>query len=152
MNDVRHEPEFLEVDMALSSRTDLGEIKISDQIIEDMITDIFSAPDMRNKIWAPSKYSYKIGNLHGITDPGSGLELESSRDEEGKVKIEFSVIVRFGISIRKTTREFSDKLYESMKYQLGIEPDVIIINIAGVKSKQIARRNTRVIYKYDNEE
>ena len=143
---------FIEVDMALSSRTDLGEIKISDQIIEDMITDIISGPDMRNKIWAPAKYAYKIGKLHGIADPGSGLELEASRDEEGRVKIEFSVIVRFGISIRKTTKEFSDKLFESMKYQLGIEPDIIIINIAGVKSKQIARRNTRVIYKYDNEE
>ena len=143
---------YTEVDMALSRKTDLGEIKISDQIIEDMITDIFSGPDMRNKIWPPSKYAYKIGKLHGIADPGSGLELESTSDKEGRIKIEFSVIVRFGISIRKTTREFSDKLYESMKYQLGIEPDVIIINIAGVKSKQIARRNTRVIYKYDNEE
>ena len=65
--------------------------------------------------------------------------------------IEFSVIVRFGVSIKTVTHEFSDRIADSMLYILGIKPTKIIINIAGVKSKQIARRNTRTIYRYDTD-
>ena len=146
------EPAFTEGKMTISRKTELGEIKISDQIIEDMISDIVSGSDMRTKIWPVSKYSYKLGKLYGRKDSRPSYALESSTNKNGGVKIEFSVIVRFGISIRKTTKELSDRLYDSMRYQLGTAPDMVTINIAAVKSKQIARRNTRVIFRYNSEE
>lgn len=135
--------------MTVSRKTELGEIKINDQIVEDLIMDIITSDEMRRKVWpAPSK-GHKIGRLTGIHDPGADLDLISDTDEEGLVSIEFSVIVRFGISIKKTTRILADELADSMKYTLGVRPSVITINIAGVKSKLIAKRRTRTIYRYE---
>ncbi len=141
--------------MTISRKTELGEVKISDQVAADIITAIFEAPDMSDKIWPATERGHAIGKRSmiaeivdiGDTDFASNIETET--DASGNVTIEFSVIVRFGVSIKTVTHEFSDRIADSMLYILGIKPSRIIINIAGVKSRQIARRNTRTIYRYD---
>ena len=71
--------------------------------------------------------------------------------EEGTVKIEFSVIMKFGASIRAVTRKVSDYICERVREFLPEEPIQITVDIAGVRSKQVARRNTKTVYRYESD-
>lgn len=134
--------------MSLSKKTDLGEIKISDEIIAEIISDAISHPDLASNIWPATERGRQIGLLPKIVDAEFASNIETSYTEDEKVNLEFSVIVRFGVSISKVTKELSDRIVEKMDYILGITPDEITINIAGVRSKQIARRNIKAVYRY----
>ncbi len=140
--------------MAVSVKTELGDIKISDQVIAGIISDVSSDPDIQDRLWPATEKGRRIGKrsmISEIIDPGDSdlaSNIEARSDDSGRVTLELSVIVRFGISIKAATRMLSDRIADSMEYILGLRPSVIIINIAGVKSRQIARRNTRTIYRY----
>ena len=144
--------------MAVTVRTDLGEVKISEQVIAGIISDVLAESEISDRIWPATAKGHRIGKrsmIGEIIDPGDSdlaSNIETVTDKNGAVTVEFSVIVRFGISIKAATRLLSDKIVDAMEYILGIRPSVMIINIAGVKSKQIARRNTRTIYRYDSNE
>ena len=143
--------------MAICTKTELGDVKISDQVVAGIISDIMAQPEMSDRIWSATENGHRIGKKKGIaeiidlgdSDLASNIDVDT--DDTGDVSIEFSVIVRFGVSIKALTRSLSDQIAERMQYILGMKPSVIIINIAGVKSKQIARRNTRTIYKYTSD-
>ena len=137
--------------MAISVKTDLGTVKISDQVIGGIITDILDSPDLSKKIWPAEDRGRQFGRRPKIVDSDIASYIETSADDNGDVTIEFSVIVRFGVSIKTLTRDIADRIVDRMQYILGIKPSVIIINIAGVKSGQIATRKTRTIYRYDKE-
>ena len=139
--------------MAISTRTDLGNVKISDQVAASIILYIFDSADMSEKIWPASERGREFGRTPRILDSDSDFAstIQTNTDESGDLTIEFSVIVRFGVSIKALTRELSDRIAERLQYILGIKPSKIIINIAGVKSRHIAARNTRTIYRYDKE-
>lgn len=141
--------------MAVIGKTELGEIKISDDIIANIISDVLNSPEICDKIWPATVHGHKIGRkskIAEIVDLGDSdlvSNISVSTDDQGDVTIEFSVIVRFGISIKSSTKMLSDQIAENMQYILGVKPSIIIINIAGVKSRQIAKRNTRTIYRYE---
>lgn len=139
--------------MAISKRTDLGEVRISEQVAAGIILYIFDSPDMSDKIWPASERGREFGRMPRILDSDSDFAstIHTVTDESGNLTIEFSVIVRFGVSIKTLTRELSDMIAERLHYILGIKPSKIIINIAGVKSRHIAKRNTRTIYRYGME-
>ena len=139
--------------MAISTRTDLGEVKITDKVIADTIIEIFYSPDIYDKIWPASERGREFGRAPRILDSDSDFAstIQTTTDESGKMTLEFSVIVRFGVSIKTLTRDISDEIADRLQYVLGIRISTIIINIAGVKSKHIAKRNTRTIYRYDKE-
>lgn len=138
--------------MALSTRTDLGEIRISDHVVAGIITDIMEEPDFYGKVWPATERGREFGRGPRIADSDFEIDIQTSADDLKSITIEFSVIVKFGISIKTTTHSLADHITDNMLYILGTRPSVIIINIAGAKSKHIARRNTRTIYKYTNSE
>ncbi|MBR2546895.1 MAG: Asp23/Gls24 family envelope stress response protein [Eubacterium sp.] len=142
--------------MAISIETELGEVKITRQVIAGIISDIMSEPGMSDRIWPATEHGHAIGKrsmiaeIVDIRDTDFASNIEVTTADSGEVTIEFSVIVRFGVSIKTLNRTLSDRIVNDMHYLLGVSPSVIIINIAGVKSRQIARRNTRTIYRYND--
>ena len=136
--------------MSFARTTELGEVKISDQVIASIITEVISDQSVSERIWPATVHGRQIGVLPKIVDAEFASNIFSGSEEDGAIYLEFSVIVKFGISIKKATKELADNIEDSMNYQLGIAPDVITINIAGVKSRHTARRNTKVVYRYDN--
>ena len=134
--------------MALIKTTDLGDVRVSDQVIARIISDAMSEEDMTENIWPSTERGFQIGLLPKIVDAELASNIEAKATDEG-VSLEFSVIVRFGASIKKLTKTLADRIHDNMEYILGVAPDVITINIAGVKSKQTARRNTKAVYRYE---
>ncbi len=127
--------------------TGLGEIKISDQVIANIILDAMSETDMTDSIWPATVHGRMLGRRTRTVDSEFASNIECSHSEEG-FTIEFSVIVKFGISIKKTTKDLSDRIHDDTGYMLGIMPDKITINIVGVKSRNTARRNIKAVYRY----
>ena len=127
--------------------TGLGEIKISDQVIANIILDAMSETDMTDSIWPATVHGRMLGRRTRTVDSEFASNIECNHSEEG-FTIEFSVIVKFGISIKKTTKDLSDRIHDDTGYMLGIMPDKITINIAGVKSRNTARRNIKAVYRY----
>jgi uncharacterized alkaline shock family protein YloU len=64
------------------------------------------------------------------------------------ISLEFSIIVKFGSSISSITRKLADEIHREILTDLGLETTQITINIAGVRSRKVARRNAEVVYRY----
>lgn len=134
--------------MSFVKKTELGEVRISDQIIGKIVTDAMDTDEIYDKIWPATIHGRQIGLLPKIVDAEFASNMDISFDEDEKLTLEFSVIVKFGESIKSVTHILSDIIYDNIKYLLGVTPSVITVNIAGVKSKHIARRNTKAVYRY----
>lgn len=135
--------------MSLYKTTNLGKIKISDNVFASIMRDGMQSEGCRGRVWPATKRGKQIGNdvKINLNDFVSSIEVEL--DEFGRVSIDFSVIVRFGTSISKITDILSDYIAEKVKVITGEPPGQIKIRVSGVKSKQIARRNTEVIKTYE---
>ena len=86
-----------------------------------------------------------------FTDNELSMYIDCFFDDKNTIILEFNTIAKFGVSIKKVTKVLSDYIYESIKENFGNENMKITINIAGVKSKQKAKRNTKVVYRYEAE-
>lgn len=134
--------------MSYNKETELGDVKISDQIIAQIVSDAMNTDGISNKVWPATVHGRQIGLLPKIVDAEFASNMNVDNDGNDGLVLEFSVIVKFGESLKHITRLLADTISDNIKYLLGISPSMITINIAGVKSKQIAKRNTKAVYKY----
>ena len=135
--------------MSLYKENELGKISISNTVFASIIRDGFQLMECKGRVWPASKKGRQIGNETKFNLSDFGNVIETSLDEDGRLAIEFSIIVKFGTSIKKITDALADYLAENVESFQGSKPAQITIRISGVKSKQIARRNTEVIKRYD---
>ena len=135
--------------MTLSKETELGTISVSNVLFAQIIADSFQRADCRDRVWPATKRGRQIGSdaKFSVSDFAGAIEVEPSFDG-GSVDIEFSVIVKFGTSIRKLTDVISDYIADTIYEKQGKKPNQIKIRIVGVKSRQMARRNLEVIKRY----
>ena len=138
--------------MTLSRETELGTISVSNILFAQIIADSFQQASCRNKVWPSTKKGRQIGSdaKFSISDFAGNIEVEPSFDGDS-VDIEFSVIVKFGTSIRKLTDAVADYIADTIYQKQKKKPNQIKIRIAGVKSRQVARRNLEVIKRYGPE-
>lgn len=134
--------------MTYMKDTGLGEIKISDQVIARIILGAMSEAEITDCIWPATVHGRRLGHLTRAVDSEFASNIECGYSEKEGFTVEFSVIVKFGISIRKTTRKLADMIHDDTGYALGISPEKITINIVGVKSKNTAKRNIKAVYRY----
>jgi uncharacterized alkaline shock family protein YloU len=136
--------------MTLMKETELGIITISNTIFSQIIFDGMMQPECADVIWPATKRGRLIGIVARFTDTEFSMNLDVGHDRDGRVILEFNVIVQFGISIKKTTRKLADYIADNIEMLSGRKPLRITINIAGVKTRNNkARRNTKVVYEYD---
>lgn len=137
--------------MTLARNTELGSITISNTIFAQIIFDGMTLPQCNNMIWPATKRGRQIAIGSRFNDTDFAMNIDSDYDDNGNMVIEFNVIVRFGISIKRITKHLADYVADEIEYDSGKKPSVIIINIAGVRSRHKAKRNTKVVYRYDAE-
>jgi uncharacterized alkaline shock family protein YloU len=136
--------------MALTKKTDLGTITLSDDIFAEILSDVFQEASCGDSIWLSTRRGRMITKMIYWSDSELKRSIDCSFDEQGRVSLRFSVVVRFGISIRRVTGIIADQVAKRIEEVLGSPPSVITIEIAGVRSRQTARRNTKVVYRYEN--
>lgn len=135
--------------MTLSRETELGTISVSDVLFAQIIAESFELEPCRDRVWPATRKGRQIGNdqKFSIGEFASHIEVESSFDGES-VDLEFSVIVKFGTSIRALTDAMADYIAEEIERKSGKKPCQITVRISGVKSRQTARRSLEVIKRY----
>ncbi|TDP49867.1 Asp23/Gls24 family envelope stress response protein [Aminicella lysinilytica] len=135
--------------MTLTRETELGTVSISNSIISQIIIDGTMQPQCKNKVWVTTKRGRLVGIGGKFPDGDLAMNITSDANSEGHIKLEFNVVVRFGISIKSTNKAVADYIADRLEVISGSKPSEITINIAGVMTKQRkARRRTKVVYRY----
>jgi len=135
--------------LTILKETELGDISISDIMFAQVISECFKSEICSGRVFPATKKGRQIGNdqKYSISEFAGHIETEKSFDGES-VDLAFSVIVKFGTSIRSLTDALGDDIANQLEKKLGQKPRQIVIRITGVKSRQIARRNLEVIKRY----
>lgn len=135
--------------MTISRETQLGTISVSNLLYAQIIAEGFRQEGCEGKIWPATRKGRQIGTdqKFSISEFASHIEAEESFEGDS-VDLEFSVIVKFGTSIREITGIVADFIAETVEAKLGKKPCQIAIRISGVKSRQVARRSLEVVERY----
>ena len=135
--------------VTISRSTELGTITLSDLIFAEVIERSFNQKECKGRVWPATSRGRLIGTdqKSGIQEFAHEIEVKMGPDDNA-VSIEFSIIIRFGTSIKKITGLIGDYIAEAIKEDHGERPIFIKIRISGVKSKQIARRDVEVLKSY----
>lgn len=144
--------------MTLSKETELGTITVSNVLFAQIIGESFKIETCADRVWPATRKGRQIGNdakfsyqeFASHIDVTSAVEegAENRSEKNSAINIEFSIIVKFGTSIRKVTDAIADYVADTLYEKQGKRPDRIKIRISGVKSKQIAKRNLEVVKNY----
>lgn len=135
--------------MTLSKKTSLGTISVSDLFFAQIIADSLQQEACAGKAWPSTRRGRQIGSEQKINigDLAGHIEVNPSMDTEA-IDLEFSIITKFGTSIRKLTDNIADYIADTVYEKQGARPNQIKIRITGVKSRQTARRELEVIKNY----
>jgi len=114
--------------MSLIRETEYGKITVSNEVFKDTIELACNMPECDSDIWLAGKPA-----------------IEAEYGEDGRVSLEFSVVVRFGTPIKSLCRLVADEVAEKIRERSGKLPSMIKVNVTGVKSKSIVRRSMEVI-------
>lgn len=135
--------------MTLSKETKLGTISVSNVLFAQIIGESFTKEYSLDRVWPATKRGRQIGSdaKFSLTDFANHIDAERSADGED-FELEFSIIIKFGTSIRSISERLADDIAEALEEKTGKKPSQIKIRIAGVKSKQIAKRNLEFIKQY----
>lgn len=138
--------------MALSRETNLGTISVSNLFFAQIIAGSFKLDECKGKVWPATKKGRQIGSpaKFNLSEFANAIEVEPAQ-QEGRMNIECSVIIKFGASIRGICDTIADYTAQMVEKKHGGKPYKITIHVAGVKSKQIAKRNLEVVKTYELE-
>lgn len=135
--------------MTVSKETNLGTITVSNLLFAQIIAESFRLEPCEGRVWPATKRGKQIGSdqKFSLSEFAGCIEAVASFNGES-ADLSFSIIVKFGVSIRRITDVIGDYVAERVCEKLGKKPSQITIRIAGVKSRQVARRNLEVIKRY----
>ena len=120
--------------MPLYITNEYGTITLSDKIVEDAVARCCQEPALYDLAWLAPKSN-----------------IISRYNSEGEIELGFSIYVKFGHSIKDTATKLGDSLALIVKNRFGKYPAVININVSGVKSQNLVRRNMDIQVKYNSE-
>lgn len=137
--------------LSLIRSTDMGMLTISNELIAEVLFEAAALPECAGSLWL----STPKGKIVASLDDAAALErnslLRSSLDKSGHIVLMFFVVTRFGASIRRVTKAASDYAASRLKSMTGCDVASVTILIAGVRSRHIVRRSTKVVYRYIGE-
>ena len=136
--------------MALIKNTELGGISVSDDILLDVLEKATTTGALKDLVWLSTSRGKVQSTMRLVSDQDIINSIFITYDEKGGATLRFCVVVKFGVSIRTVTKELADEIAAMTKELTGIYPREITILIAGVRSKNIARRNLKVVYTYES--
>ena len=130
----------------LNIETKFGDIRFSANIINRIVEKAVEGCD--NKVML---HNYK-GALKDVM-PGWASKMNLYDESAGSVEVinsedgfilKIYVVIKFGTSIKAVTSQILDSIYEDCERILGQQPKHVTVNVTGVMSKNIAKRNIEI--------
>lgn len=132
--------------MALRLKTDLGIIKLNDSIIARII--LAAIGKTQGKLFLSSERG-KILGVASRVSTGDLMGNFTIEETEGKYKLTFYAVIRFGAGIKNITEVVLEHIEKELKELFPEKSGIICLHIVGVKSKQIAQRDIEVKREYE---
>lgn len=138
-------------EMSIHQETELGIIKLPTKFFASAIENIFKLPYFDGKVWPATKKGKvleepSMSNMFMQGDLASNIQV--SYGDEDEIIIEISVIMRFGVSISRVSEQLCNAIYNEFRDTVEPEHMKIILNVIGMKSKHIAKRDLVIEKEY----
>lgn len=126
--------------------TKLGDIHFSSNIVNKIVEK--AVEDCGGKAML---HNYKGALMDVMPGWASKMNLydesissvEVINHESGYI-VKVYVVIKFGSSIKAVTSQIIDSIYENTELIIGEKPKYVTVNVTGVMSKNIAKRNIKV--------
>lgn len=130
-----------------NEENEYGKISVSESVITDII--ISEMAKYNGKIWITNNKGKSVSKLYRSVggSPAGNIQIDTRRD--GRLEIKLNIVLKFGMSIKKTTEEIMENIRKQIKIATGENPAKLTLVITGVLSKKLARRNIEIERKYD---
>lgn len=135
--------------MNFKKETGIGEILIPKNVIVDIILRAIAEFDKTVKLGNYSKNTAKFAYKMGTGSDSSAVEI--SEGENGP-DIKVYIMVKFGTSISKVTKDLIHSIHDEVLKALGVAPSSVALAITGIISQGVAKRNIEVMEKQVNHE
>ena len=129
-------------------RNDYGTINVSDSVITDIIID--EIRKYNGRIDITNSRGKPMPKLYKSVGGSSAANIEIALNDDGRPDIRLHIVLKFGMSIKKTTDEIAENIRKQIKAAIGVNPAEITLIITGMISKKFARRNIEVVKKYED--
>lgn len=119
-----------------------GTVNISESVICQIIEETVQS-EFAGRVWISNKKSQvsSFMTMLGAKEVTDDIEMYL---ENGQIYLKMFVILKFGISIKKTTSELIQRLKETIEENASMPVKEITLVVNGVMSKQVARRNIEI--------
>ena len=130
----------------LNIKTQLGNINFSQNIINKIVTEcVKNVGDRVILLNYKGKYMNVVPGLASkmnLYDEEAGC-IHADETDQG-IRINVYIAVRFGVSIKKVTREIINSIYENFEKFMGEKPARVTVTVTGTFSKNSAKRHIEV--------
>ena len=137
--------------MAVTRTTECGRITIADPVFLDAIKELTEEDDLAGRVWLSNKKGKTVTDTAGLSENDVAQILRTEQADDGSFTLTFCVTVRFGESIRLIARTLSDRLVRNIRRRGDRGPRKIIVQVTGIQSKTLTRRNMEIETVYENQ-
>ena len=137
--------------MAISKMTEIGRITIADPVFVEALKEITEEEDLRGKIFLATKRGKIVTETAGLSENDVAQILRTEQEESGRYTLTFCVVVKFGESMHGLARALADRIALRSLQESGSRPAKVTVQIAGVQSKALMRRNLEIEIEYEDQ-
>ena len=106
---------------------DIGTVQIADEVIA-VIAGLAST-EVEGVVKMSGNITNEIVSMLGMKNLSQGVKVEIMGDE---VEVKLSLVLRYGVSIPKTSQEVQDKVKNAIETMTGLKVTNVNIHIAGI--------------------
>lgn len=106
---------------------DIGTVQIADEVIA-VIAGLAST-EVEGVVKMSGNITNEIVSMLGMKNLSQGVKVEIMGDE---VEVKLSLVLRYGVSIPKTSHEVQDKVKNAIETMTGLKVTNVNIHIAGI--------------------
>ncbi len=134
--------------MAINEKTSYGNITVTDSVFADIVKTALYNSGFYDTIWLATKRG-KIISSEAASQSAIAPHIKAELNDKGSAVITFYVVVKFGASIKYVTNTFADYVKREFDDRCDMPLSAVNITVAGIKSKNIARRKVEVSRIYE---
>lgn len=108
----------------------IGEVKIADDVVATIAG--LAATEVEGVASMQGNLTNEIVGKLGIRNLSKGVKIELS---EGVVKVELSIMMKYGYSIPETCKAVQDKVKSAIENMTGLQVEHVNIRIVGVNTE-----------------
>ena len=123
-------PENKEYKYTLSENSDEGIIQVADDVVSSIVGLAVTEVEGVSKL--TGDISREIIAMLGKNNLSKGIVVTYGEGEQGTVKVDVSVQIKFGYNIVEVSKNIQEKVKQSLLTMTGIECSTINVRVSGI--------------------